>query len=450
MKWIILLLLSVLLIPTAAAQDMLAGTEWRLESLDGQPVVDGTTVTLNFGPDGQANGSGGCNGYSGSYQLSGDTLSFGQIASTLMACAEPILAQESAFFAAMGSVSGYTLDGDQLTITYGDNQALVLLRVPGLAGTGWQLIALAGEAVSENITLSFGADGRLSGNGGCNSYSGPYTTAAGALTIGPLLSTRIACPDSSENAYFAALQAATSYTADGSTLTIYTDMDEMLIFAQLPALEGVVWNLELINGSPVVAPVTLEFDADASSAGGRACNSYGGSYVLAGDTISFSGLFSTMMACTDDGVMEQEQAYFDALSSATRYAISGDTLTITYGDGQTLVFTASQPVITVTVTYRERMALPPDAVISAQLQDVSRADVAAVVLAEASLTADGANVPFTLELAYDPAQIVAGNRYIVRAEIRQGDDLLFTTDQSYPVLTDDSPSAVEIILVRVS
>lgn len=448
MKWITLLILSMLLIPAAAAQDTLAGTEWRLESLDGQPAVADTTVTLSFGPDGQVSGSGGCNGYGGSYQISGGTLSFGQIASTLMACAEPVLEQESAFFTALSSASGYMLDGDQLTITYGDNQSLVLVRVPGLAGTGWQLTALAGEAVSETVTLMFGADGRLSGNGGCNSYSGPYSTTASTLAIGPLLSTRIACPDSSENTYFAALQAATSYSADGSTLTIYTDTGETLVFAELPALEGVVWELALIDGSPVVAPVTLEFNADENSAGGQACNSYGGSYVLAGDTISFSGLFSTMMACTDEGVMEQELAYFDALNSATRYAISGDTLTITYGDEQMLVFTTSQPVITVTVTYRERMALPPDAVISAQLQDVSRADAAAVVLAEASLTADGANVPFTLELAYDPAQIVAGNSYIVRAEIRQGDDLLFTTDQSYPVLTDNSPSAVEIILVR--
>lgn len=43
---------------------------------------------------------------------------------------------------------------------------------------------------------------------------------------------------------------------------------------------------------------------------------------------------------------------------------------------------ASRATVTGTVTYRERIALPPGATVTVRLQDVSRADAPAEVLAE--------------------------------------------------------------------
>lgn len=106
--------------------------------------------------------------------------------------------------------------------------------------------------------------------------------------------------------------------------------------------------------------------------------------------------------------------------------------------------------ITGTIAYRERVALPSEAVIDIQLQDVSIADIAAPVIAETMLNAEGRQVPVQFSLTYDPAKIDPSHRYSVRATIRSGDGMLmFTTAQSYPVLTAGAPSKVNLLLRTV-
>jgi heat shock protein HslJ len=101
----------------------LSGTAWALDSFGAlgaeRPVVGPGTVTLEFSPGGQAAGNAGCNTFSGGYQAQGGVLTFGPLASTKRACAEPgLMEQEQAYLAALQSASGYTLDGDRLTILY--------------------------------------------------------------------------------------------------------------------------------------------------------------------------------------------------------------------------------------------------------------------------------------------------------------------------------------------
>lgn len=112
--------------------------------------------------------------------------------------------------------------------------------------------------------------------------------------------------------------------------------------------------------------------------------------------------------------------------------------------------TAETGMVTGTVAYRERMALPPDAVVQVQLSDVSLQDVAAQALAETSLSPKGRQVPLPFELRYDPAKVVPGHRYAVRATIRSEGQLLFTTDTHTPVLTEGHPDKVDLMLVRVT
>src|SRR5262249_35167247 len=73
------------------------------------------------------------------------------------------------------------------------------------------------------LTIQFGADGRVSGSSGCNTFMGPYQTSGASLTIGPLATTRMACEQSimdQEQAYLAALSATKSYQIAGPTLTL--------------------------------------------------------------------------------------------------------------------------------------------------------------------------------------------------------------------------------------
>jgi putative lipoprotein len=101
-----------------------------------------------------------------------------------------------------------------------------------------------------------------------------------------------------------------------------------------------------------------------------------------------------------------------------------------------------------TATYRERTALPPDAVFEATLEDVSKADARAEVIGRTRIDRPG-NPPIAFEIRYDASRIDPARRYAVRARILAGGKLFFTTDRSYPVLTGGQGSEVALLLRRV-
>jgi len=100
----------------------LENTHWSLVSFGSpgaeRPLVEGSTITLMFA-GGQAGGFGGCNSYGSEYRIEGNSISFEQIVSTLVACAEEtVTRQEQEYFQALGSASSYEISGNQLMITY--------------------------------------------------------------------------------------------------------------------------------------------------------------------------------------------------------------------------------------------------------------------------------------------------------------------------------------------
>ncbi len=106
-------------------------------------------------------------------------------------------------------------------------------------------------------------------------------------------------------------------------------------------------------------------------------------------------------------------------------------------------------VISGTVTYRQRIALPATAVLTVKLVDVSRADAPSTTIVEQRVDTAGKQVPFSFDFAYDRTKILDRNRYAVQAEIRDNGRLIYITDTSYPVITQGNPKNVEIVLVPV-
>jgi heat shock protein HslJ len=104
----------------------LAGTSWLLLTLNGEPLIEDTEITLEF-TETDAAGNAGCNHYSGAYTLDGDALTVEEIISTMMACLEPegIMDQEAQFLALLNSAESYEIEGSTLTIMSGDGQGLV-------------------------------------------------------------------------------------------------------------------------------------------------------------------------------------------------------------------------------------------------------------------------------------------------------------------------------------
>lgn len=85
----------------------------------------------------------------------------------------------------------------------------------------------------------------------------------------------------------------------------------------------------LVEGSAI----TLQFQEGGQAGGSGGCNSYGAMYETQGKSIAFKDIISTLMACADDQVTQQEAQYFQALQSASEYKFSGDHLAILYDDG---------------------------------------------------------------------------------------------------------------------
>src|SRR6516162_4689936 len=102
--------------------------------------------------------------------------------------------------------------------------------------------------------------------------------------------------------------------------------------------------------------------------------------------------------------------------------------------------------VTGTIAYLQRIALPPNAIILVQLQEVSRADAPSKTIAQEKITLGDRQVPVPFELKFEPTKIDAKHCYVVSARIVVDDKLRFLSDKAYPVLTRDNPSRVEIIL----
>lgn len=106
------------------------------------------------------------------------------------------------------------------------------------------------------------------------------------------------------------------------------------------ALENTEWTLISYGPPGAETPViessgpSLQFEAENRAGGYAGCNTYGGSYRVDGDSLSFSDIFRTLMACQDQAIMQQEDRYLEALQTTGEFDIDGDRLTIVYGDGQ--------------------------------------------------------------------------------------------------------------------
>jgi putative lipoprotein len=111
---------------------------------------------------------------------------------------------------------------------------------------------------------------------------------------------------------------------------------------------------------------------------------------------------------------------------------------------------AETGTVTGTVTYLQRMALPPTAVILVQLQDVSLADAPAKLIAEQTYNLGQRQVPVPFALNFDPAKIDPKHTYSVSAKITVDGKLYFISEKPHPVLTDGKPSQVEIVLKQVT
>jgi heat shock protein HslJ len=224
---------------SAAAGSGLEGTLWRLTGYlgpngNGISVPDAIAASASF-TDGTVSGNAGCNDYTGGYSVDGEKLTIGPLAATKKACGPAESAVETVFLTAFGRVATFAVTGTTLELKTADGKAgltFAAAQPAALVKTRWVATgvnngkgAVTSVLSGTTLTAIFAEAGTVAGSGGCNDYSGPYTSTASTIKIGPLAATRKLCNtpagvDEQETRYLTAIQAATRWTIAGEKLEL--------------------------------------------------------------------------------------------------------------------------------------------------------------------------------------------------------------------------------------
>jgi heat shock protein HslJ len=172
--------------PEISPSDGIDGSHWKLITLDGNPLISGTYISLYF-HNGTFWGYSGLNTYGAEYsEPEANTLVFSDGIVTLLGGPDNVVQQEKAYLEYFHDTASYKVINNHLEITSAAiPEPLVFERLPeypmnpaDLIGTSWRCVSLNGERVSKDltITLSFG-DTQASGQAGCFDYELPYETS---------------------------------------------------------------------------------------------------------------------------------------------------------------------------------------------------------------------------------------------------------------------------------
>jgi putative lipoprotein len=358
-----------------------------------------------------------------------------------------------------------------------------------LAGTTWQWVEFQDTAGQnsytldepENYMLFFDDDGTISIQADCNVVRGTYTTENGGMSITFGSMTLAECgPNSRYVPYIRGLRDVASYVLAEDQLFLNLPVDSgNLVFepaasadtdtaTNTPELVGPTWQwVEFQDVATGQNNYTLDepenyilfFDDDGTVSIQADCNRASGTYTAEDGGLSITLGPMTLAECGPDS---RYDTYLNWLGDVVSYVVEDDQLFLNLPvDSGNLVFEpigtendteASTTQVTGTVTYRPRIALPPDAVITVQIQDVSLADATAEIIGEQVIQAEGQQVPFAYAVSYDPDEIQPNDRYSMSARIEDGEGmLLFTSDTNIPVITEGNPtSAVEIVVQQAA
>ena len=111
---------------------------------------------------------------------------------------------------------------------------------------------------------------------------------------------------------------------------------------------------------------------------------------------------------------------------------------------------ANWATLTGEITFEGDPAIPPGAIVEAQLRDVSLQDVASVLIASQTI-AGPVRFPVAFAIRYDPAEIDERRSYGMQVSVTVGGELAYLNDTAFNVLTGGYPSdgvAVEVVKIQ--
>jgi heat shock protein HslJ len=195
----------------------LEGTAWNAVELSGMAIATSPASErqphLVFGKDGRVSGADGCNRVTGPYTVKANGITFGELASTQMACpkTEDV---ERRFRSALKGTSHWNIVKNRLQFYGATGKPLAVFerRPPAtptgaaaLQGTRWQLVKFQGgddrtltPDDPTKYTIEFMPGGQIAAQIDCNRGRGTWkATPSGQLEFGSLALTRAMCPEGS-------------------------------------------------------------------------------------------------------------------------------------------------------------------------------------------------------------------------------------------------------------
>lgn len=180
----------------------LTGRDFTATEATGMDLVEGVPITIGFHED-QLHAHAGCNRIFGPVMWSGNTLHAGALASTMMACPDPVGAQERDLLLLLGSAPTATLAGESLTLSTSIDGNEVSIGFterhhPTLTGTRWVLTGMVKDQGVHSLPEGTSAalqftETDVAVEFGCNTGRGAVTITGDTIAFGPLRTTRMTC-----------------------------------------------------------------------------------------------------------------------------------------------------------------------------------------------------------------------------------------------------------------
>jgi putative lipoprotein len=144
-----------------------------------------------------------------------------------------------------------------------------------------------------------------------------------------------------------------------------------------------------------------------------------------------TALSLTLAGCASQHTMPAQEAPANTSASPSGPAITG-------------------PNVSGTVNISQRIALPPDAVLTVTLSDASMSDAPSRVISQNVARTGGKQAPFTFILPYNPQDIQPNARVILSAAVTVNGQMTFITDSVKEVINRGQGTRADLQLVPVA
>lgn len=222
--------------------------KWDLVSLNDEiyNVKTDNKILIDFSQQGRVSGTSGCNRYFGNFTTSttGNSLEFGPLAGTKMACEDEINQWETKYLKTLEGVNGYMFNDNKLILTTNGSPVAEFVQsnaAPDELTGKWELYYITRPKIifsalfpEEKPFLEFHHDrSAFFGFTGCNTLNSYFNNKPGEKLFSEGVLTMKACPGGGEDFFMKYFREADKYEVSGDELTLFVDGEAALKFKKM-------------------------------------------------------------------------------------------------------------------------------------------------------------------------------------------------------------------------